>query len=134
MSRYSVLVIDDQEGWYEAVSPLLEDLGCTVSHSDTPQSAYSAMAQDNYDLIILDLRLAEDKEYNVQGLDILEKLSKDKKSPPVIIWTGHATPALRQKVEWYKAFAILEKVGNGKSFDHDLFIETVKKAIAIKEK
>lgn len=132
MSKYFVLVIDDQEGWYEAVSPILEELHCVVSHATTPQSAYSAMGQQGYDLIILDLRLAEDEAYNIQGLDILEKLSKDEKSPPVIIWTGHATPALQQKAVWYKAFAFLEKIGDGKSFDHGLFIETVKKALNIK--
>lgn len=134
MNKYSVLVIDDQEGWYEAVSPILEDMECGVFHADSPQAAYSAMTQGRYDLIVLDLRLAEDTEYNVQGLDILEKLSKDEKSPPVIIWTGHATPALRQKAGWYKAFAFLEKVGNGNSFDHDLFVETVKNALSLNKK
>jgi DNA-binding NtrC family response regulator len=131
MIKYSVLIIDDQEGWYEAISPILHDLECAAYHAGTVQAAYSEISKHHYDLIILDLRLAEDKEFNVQGLDILEKLSKDTSSPPVIIWTGHATPALRQKADWYKAFAFLEKVGSGKDFDHALFIQTVEKALAV---
>lgn len=129
-NQLPVLVIDDQDGWYEAIAPILEEMNCVVHHVNTAKSAFQEIQTIDYNLIILDLRLTEDKEYDVQGLNILEKLSKSEKSPPVIIWTGHATPALRQKAEWYKAFAFLEKIGDEKSFDRDLFVATVKKALS----
>lgn len=128
--QFQVLVVDDQEGWYEAITPTLEEMDCVVQHAITAQSAFLEIQSREYSLVILDLRLKEDKEYDVQGLDILEKLSKLEKSPPVIIWTGHATPALRQKAEWYGAFAFLEKIGDEKSFDRDLFVKTVKRALS----
>lgn len=131
-SQSRVLVIDDQEGWYEAIAPILEEMDCVVRHVGNAQSALLEIQSSEYNLLILDLRLTEDKEYDVQGLDVLEKLSKLEKSPPVIIWTGHATPALRQKAERYKAFAFLEKIGDKTSFDRDLFINTIKRALSIK--
>jgi DNA-binding NtrC family response regulator len=127
--RFYVLIIDDQMGWYEAIAPILEDMNCIVHHVNTAKSAFLEIQNRDYSLIILDLRLTEEKEYDVQGLDILEKLSKREKAPPVIIWTGHATPALRQKAEWYKAFAFLEKIGDELSFNRDLFIKTVRAAL-----
>ena len=128
--QFSVLVIDDQVGWYEAITPILEEMDCVVRHVNNARTAFLEIQDHEYSLVILDLRLTEDKEYDVQGLDILEKLSKREKTPPVIIWTGHATPALRQKAEWYGAFAFLEKIGDEKSFDRDLFVKTVKKALS----
>jgi DNA-binding NtrC family response regulator len=130
--QFQVLVVDDQEGWYEAITPILEEMDCVVQHVNTAKSAFLEIQNREYSLIILDLRLTEDKEFDVQGLDILEKLSKREKSPPVIIWTGHATPALRQKAGWYKAFAFLDKIGDEKSFDRDRFVKTVKEALSNK--
>jgi DNA-binding NtrC family response regulator len=125
----TVLIVDDQRGWYEAIAPILEDEGCIVHFADSSKIALDELQSQDYSLVILDLRLTEEKEYDVQGLDILEKLSKRQNAPPVIIWTGHATPALKQKAERYKAFAFLEKVGDEKSFDRDLFVKTVKAAL-----
>ena len=125
-----VLIIDDQDGWYEAIAPILEEMNCLVHHVNSAKSAFQEMQSTDYSLVILDLRLTEDKEYDVQGLAILEKLSKREKSPPVIVWTGHATDALRQKANWYNAFAFLEKIGDEKSFDRELFVQTVRKALS----
>jgi len=62
----------------------------------------------------------------------LEWIKKDcQGKPPVIILTGHATPALKQKAEWYGAFAFLEKSyeEKGHNFDRELFLKTVKEAL-----
>lgn len=126
-------MVDDQRWWYEALSPLLEALDCSVSFINTAKSAITELKSSTYDLLIVDLRLVEEKEYDVQGLDVLEELIKLEQAPPAIVLSGHITPALRQKVTWLNAFALLEKVGNeedaGSSFDRDLFIKTVKNAL-----
>jgi len=126
--KIEVLIVDDQKGWYEAISPILEEMGCVINFADTVTSALTALQNKEYRLVLLDLRLREEKEYDFQGLDILEQLSKREKSPPAIIFSGHVTPALRQKAEWYKAFAFLEKSGDA-GFDRDKFVSTVKAAL-----
>ena len=132
--NHKVLMVDDQHWWYETLAPILEELNCSVDYANTAESAKADLKNIAYDLLILDLRLTEDKEYDVQGLDVLEELSKFEKAPPVIVLSGHVTPALRQKTIWLKAFALLEKTGDGKSpqssFDRKLFIDTVEKALA----
>jgi len=131
--KYGVLMVDDQRWWYETLAPILEELGCLVNFANTAKSATTELKKCAYDLLIIDLRLVEEKEYDVQGLDVLEELLRLEKAPPAIVLSGHVTPALRQKISWLKAFALLEKTGDGKSphssFDRELFIQTVKKAL-----
>lgn len=129
-------MVDDQRWWYEALSPILEDLDCSVNFANTAKSAIEEVKGCIYDLLIVDLRLVEEKEYDVQGLDVLEELIKLEKAPPAIVLSGHITPALQQKVIWLNAFALLEKAGDEEdaksSFDRELFVQTVREALAQK--
>lgn len=132
--KYKVLMVDDQQWWYDSLAPLLEELNCSVNFTNTAQSAITELKSCVYDLLILDLRLQEDKEYDVQGLDVLEEMVKFEKAPPAIVLSGHSTAALKQKTTKLKAFALLDKAGDEKglsrSFDREIFVQTVKKALA----
>ena len=135
IKKYQVLMIDDQRWWYETMLPNLQTLNCEVKYLQTAKSAIEDLKTHLYDLLIVDLRLDETKEYNTEGLDVLESLAKAEKVPPVIVLSGHINDGLRQKIMWLKAFAILEKTGDAKnpksSFKQELFVEVVKKALAI---
>lgn len=133
--KYQVLMVDDQRWWYETMLPNLQILNCEVKYLQTAKSAIEDLKTNLYDLLIVDLRLDETKEYNTEGLDILEFLVKAGKTLPVIVLSGHINDGLRQKIMWLKAFAILEKTGDANnpksSFKQELFVETVKKALAL---
>jgi two-component system nitrogen regulation response regulator NtrX len=133
IKKYKVLMVDDQRWWYDALAPILEELDCSVDFANTAHSAIAAIKIQAYDLIILDLRLTENKEYDVQGLDVLESLAGFEKAPPTIVLSGHITAALKQKTTKLKAYALLDKTGDEKdharSFDRDAFVQTVKKAL-----
>jgi len=133
--KYQVLMVDDQHWWYETMLPSLQELNCEVKYLQTAKSAIEDLKTIQYDLLILDLRLDETKDYKSDGLDVLEVLAKAEKAPPVIVLSGYINEGLRQKIMWLKAFAILEKTGDGKSpqgsFNCELFTETVKKALTI---
>jgi len=124
-----ILVVDDQEGWCEAIAAVLEDAECSVRFARTYGEALAELQSRNPDLIIIDIRL-EEQIYNVEGIDLLQWISEHKRWLPAIILTGHGTPALKQKTEWYGAFAFLEKPNYENSFDRNLFLKTVTEAIA----
>jgi len=132
--RHQVLMVDDQRGWYETMAPILREINCEVHYVNTADLAIKELKMVLYDLLILDLRLDENKEYNTEGIDVLEALGKAKRKPPVIVLSGHINDGLRQKIDQLNAYAILEKTGDGtspqSSFNRALFIETVKKALA----
>ena len=131
--KFKVLMVDDQRWWYDALAPILEEMECAVNFVNTAKSAITELKSCAYDLLILDLRLQEDKEYDVQGLDVLEELARFEKAPPAIVLSGHSTPALRQKTTRLNAFALLDKAGDeeglARSFDREVFIQTVRKAL-----
>lgn len=127
-----ILIVDDQESWQESISGILEEIGCAVHFAKNYHEARSKLESEDYDLSIIDIRLEEAVDYNVEGIDLLEWIYKDRQGhPPVIILTGHATKALRQKTEWYDAYAFLEKSYKRKDFgfDRELFLKTVREAL-----
>jgi len=127
--QWKVLVVDDQKGWCEAIADVLEEAGCSVQFAETAIEAIAKLDNQTFDLAIIDVRLEEQVEYNVEGIDLLQRISESKRELPSVILTGHATPALRQKAEWYGAFAFLEKSYDTKGFDRELFLKTVYEAL-----
>lgn len=127
-----ILIVDDLEAWLHSIAEILEDIDCSLDFAKNYIEAQTKLKSDYFDLCIIDIRLEEKVDYNVAGIDLLEWIYRDQHGkPPVIILTGHATPALRQKADWYGAFAFLEKSYETMDFDFDreLFLRTVKEVI-----
>ena len=127
-----ILIVDDQESWCDTMSDILEEIGCTVDFAKTYPEAQAKLKNGKYDLSIIDIRLQEEVDYNVAGIDLLEWIQKNRQGQPsAIILTGHATAALKQKTEWYGAYAFIEKSYERTDFgfDREIFLKTVRKAL-----
>ena len=85
----SVLLVDDEAGFLEALSRRMEKRGLTVSTALSGVEALKKLSSggaSNFDVVILDVKMP--------GMDGLETLSKIKHEHPnieVIMLTGHAT-------------------------------------------
>ncbi len=135
--RKKILIVDDLKAWRESIASILENEDYSLDFAATLENAQKKLKQEKFDLCIIDIRLQEDVDYNVEGIDLLEWIHKNKQGqPPAIILTGHATEALKQKADWYKAFAFLEKSPKANDFDLDRveFLNIIEQALKKRHK
>jgi len=81
MSR--ILVVDDESSIRLLYSHELADEGHAVSTAATADEAVEALQKDEFDLILLDIKLK-----NESGLDLLQKIVKERHNLPVILCTA----------------------------------------------
>ncbi len=118
-----ILLIDDEEVIQDVLTKLLSPEGFEVDISDSLASAREAAEKEEYDIIILDLRLPDGN-----GLEILDYLLQNQPNTPVIILT--AFPTVESAIEALKkgAFDYLQK-----PFRNRELLEVVQKAMKLRE-
>lgn len=99
-----VLVIDDDESIVFVVKEILEDMGHSVRGVSQPRKAVDAAIEEDYDLIILDLRMP-----NVNGADITDQILSQKPSAKILINTGYPGDPLVQTALERGAIGMLRK-------------------------
>lgn len=82
----TVLVVDDEKNVRLTLQQALEDLGLTVDTADNGTEALSRLDEDDYDLMLLDLRMP-----GLDGLETLERTRRQAPELPVVIVTAHGT-------------------------------------------
>ena len=96
-SHPKVLVVDDVEDWQLTFRGMLKKLGCEVILAGTSKQARKVLSENNIDLAILDMRLDERDEANVEGLGLAEEIQAQWPDTKVIIATGYSTQEVLQK-------------------------------------
>lgn len=88
MPKFRALLIDDEK---ELVSTLVERLGYRDIESDyalNGQEALTKMTENHYDVVVLDLKLP-----GMDGLEVLRRINQAYPTIPVLLITGHGSPA-----------------------------------------
>lgn len=83
----SILIVDDELSMREFLKILLEKDGHTVATANDASSALEIAAQNDFDLVISDIRMP-----GMTGLEMLAKLKNNKPDLPVIMITAFASP------------------------------------------
>ncbi len=86
MSTANILVVDDDQNLLELVKAKLSAANCAVSIALDGEEALSIAKTGEFDLSIVDLRLADQ-----DGMTLMERLHALQPGMPVIILTGHAS-------------------------------------------
>src|SRR5512138_2654767 len=81
-----VLVVDDEPVLLKALESLLEKRGCQVTALDSPIVATQKLAQEDFDVALLDVKMPE-----LSGLELLTAVKHRRPEVEVIMMTGHAT-------------------------------------------
>lgn len=84
-AKDKILVVDDEEALRTVLSAELEGEGYTVSSAGDGEEAISLIGQNNFDLILLDIKMP-----NVDGFEVLKYVKEHKPSTKVIMLTGFA--------------------------------------------
>lgn len=121
-----ILVVEDQQGWRNLLTDILNRDGHEVIPATNFQEAKERIDNDRFDLAIIDMRLVDSDSYNIQGMAVLQEVKKQYPDLKVIILTGYPDSAQRIKsIEDYHADDYLEKVPDGKPLDLDQFSQRI---------
>ena len=112
------LLVDDEKEFVLTLSERLKtrNLGAAVAHDG--EEALSILEADTPDVMVLDLKMP-----GIQGLEVLQRVKREKPDTEVIILTGHGSAQEEQQAMDLGAFAYLNK-----PVDIDVLAETMRKA------
>jgi len=119
MSEPRVFVIDDDLEVREALELLMQSVGLAVRTYGSAQAFLETFDPHQPGCIVLDVRMP-----GISGLDLQERLSKEKPHPPVIIITGHGDVPMAVRAVKSGAVDFIEK-----PFNDQVLLDSVHKAI-----
>jgi len=88
---HRILVVDDLPDWRSTLSGLLADEGYRVEVAESSSDALGILERRNFHLAVLDMRLDETEEGNMEGLELASDIKQRWPGTRVIIITGYET-------------------------------------------
>ncbi len=113
-----ILILDDEELIIRSIARLLEKNGFEVMVAKNGQDAITMVEEENFDLIIADIRMP-----GINGLEVVKAIQKNKKIPTIFI-TGYADPDIEREAKKTNPIAYLYK-----PFDISEIMEKINKAL-----
>ena len=86
-----ILFVDDVADWRAMLSGLLTDQGYSVESAESAADAMRILGKTTFDIAIIDMRLDETDERNIEGLTLVKSIKQKHPDMPVIILTGYGT-------------------------------------------
>jgi DNA-binding NtrC family response regulator len=88
----AILVVDDAPDWREMLAGFIRDMfpQIRVVTAESLQTAQRILADDHFDLAVIDIRLDEGDEHNTDGLALMDYIGMRHEGLQVIIITGYA--------------------------------------------
>jgi len=86
MALVNILVIDDERNICEGCRVILSDAGYSVDIYTNGQAGLEAILKGSYDVTLLDIKLPD-----LDGMDILKTVKKEKPNEYIIVMTGYST-------------------------------------------
>ncbi len=99
-----VCVIDDDKAVRDSLLVVVGTLGCQVQGFESAEAFLDSGAINSAGFLIVDVRLP-----GMSGLELLEKLVADQKTPPCAINTGHADSLDISLDAWPNAICVMAK-------------------------
>lgn len=127
--RGRVLIVDDMATWREMLADILLDSHDVLSVSNY-EEALNLIATEDFDVAILDVRLEDKDDFNVDGLKLLKEIKEKKPTTGVIILTGYSHSIRQEIIIKYEADALCLKVPPGGTFNISEFQTTVQQLIS----
>src|SRR5271163_1622908 len=104
-----ILIADDQPDIVGALHLLLKANGYATESVSSPAELLETIAQQEFDLILMDLNYARDTTSGREGLDLLAQLTALEGTPPIIVMTGWATVGIAVEAMQHGVTDFVEK-------------------------
>ncbi|HEY72312.1 MAG: hypothetical protein DRJ03_15885 [Chloroflexi bacterium] len=98
-SQGLILIVDDQKNWRETLDELLQADGHQVQTSSSLDEARALLLTKDFDVAILDIRLLDERRYDIQGLELLQEIKTAGLRTCVLVMTGYAPPGTETHVQ-----------------------------------
>lgn len=121
-----ILIADDQKDVLDALQLLLKGQGYLLETVSTPADLLAALAQREFDLLLMDLNYARDTTSGREGLDVLGHLKEMADAPPIVAMTGWATVGLAVAAMQHGVSDFVEK-----PWDNTRLLEILEKQISL---
>jgi DNA-binding NtrC family response regulator len=102
MTRFAVLVVDDEPGMRDTLMAILELHGYGVASARDGQTAVAAVREGAFDVVVMDVRMP-----GRDGVSVLEEMGDP--PPRVILMTAYAQEERLRAAVKAGAFAIVHK-------------------------
>jgi DNA-binding NtrC family response regulator len=102
--QLKVLIIDDDTNFNEMASITLKNNGVLVDVSTDGETGHWQAFTNEYDLILLDLKMAD-----IDGAEVLKRIKADRPDARVVICTGYAQSEILARAMQYGPFGVVEK-------------------------
>ena len=119
-----ILIVDDLPNWRRQLSAVLARYGYTAEVVCTAAEARTALASGQFKLAVIDIRLVDADESNVEGLELLEEIDKTGLDLKVIIMTGYGTAQEEERAR--RSPSCIEFIKK-EEFDNRQFVAAVEK-------
>jgi DNA-binding NtrC family response regulator len=103
-SKLDVLLIDDEPIVGKRLKPALERVGCSVEIFTDPRVALARLEEKDFDIVVADIRMQE-----IDGIEILERVTAKNSRTKVIMITGYATLEVAREAQAKGAFDFIAK-------------------------
>jgi DNA-binding response OmpR family regulator len=104
MAEAKILVIDDEKNILFTVRQTLESQGYAVRTTTTGEEGLRLAAEENFDLVLLDLKLP-----GIDGVEVLRQLGQRRRRPQVIVISAFGTVTNAVEVMKSGALDFIEK-------------------------
>lgn len=84
--KAKLLIVDDEAAVRESLREVLRTDGYEIDAAETGEKALNAIQENDYDLILLDIRMP-----GMSGIEVLRKVNQVAPDTKVIMLTGHGT-------------------------------------------
>ncbi len=102
--QLEVLLLDDEPIVGKRLKPALAKIGCNVEVFEEPAAALQRIDEKVFDVVVTDIRMDE-----IDGIQVLEHVTKKSPRTKVIMITGYAMMALAREAMEKGAFDFIAK-------------------------
>jgi DNA-binding NtrC family response regulator len=102
--QLEVLLLDDEPIVGKRLKPALAKIGCNVEVFEQPAVALKRIDEKEFDIVVTDIRMDE-----IDGIQVLEHVTKKSPRTKVIMITGYAMMALAREAMEKGAFDFIAK-------------------------
>lgn len=102
--KLSVMILDDEPIVGKRLKPALAKIGCDVTVFVNPKEAITVLEKQAFDIVVTDIRMDD-----IDGMQILEMVTKKYPKTLVIMITGYAMMELAREAMEKGAFDFIAK-------------------------
>jgi ActR/RegA family two-component response regulator len=125
----SILIVEDIRKIWEEYKEYCEELGAFVHIAENLDEAKTAIDMVAFDVALVDIRLDENDDENVDGLRVLEIIAEKDDGTRAIVLTGYGTVKItRDAIIRYGAIDVIDKENLNLSFFNERLKNELKEA------